>query len=101
MDSVKVDLFGKQVTAVLLDGTVYFERASFVETLGRPRARRIYEAMSEAFDFIGQDGIDALIADGKEYLLCQTVLIDSDAPQELQAYAKAWVSAYALLKGEQ
>lgn len=100
MDSVKVDLFGKQVTAVLLDGSVGFERDSFVEALGRPRARRIYEAMGEAFAFMGQEGINALIASGKEHLLCQVVLADKDAPHELRAYAKAWTSAYTLLKGE-
>jgi hypothetical protein len=100
VDSVKVDLFGRKVTAVLLDGTVGFERGSFIDAIGKPRARRIYEAMSDAFEFMGQEGIDALIADGKENLLCETVLLDSGTPMELREYAKAWVCAYTMLKGE-
>ncbi len=98
--SVLVDLFGKRVKAVEMNGSIMFDRASFVSVVGKACATRIFEAMDEAFSFLGQDGVDTLVADGKEYLLCQLVLADKNSPDELHQYAMAWVSAYELLRGE-
>jgi hypothetical protein len=92
-------MFGKQVKAVEINGTIMFDRASFVGVVGKPRATRIFEAMDDAFSFLGQDGVDTLVADGKEHLLCQLILADKNSAPELEQYASAWVSAYELLKG--
>jgi hypothetical protein len=95
---VEVALFGGKVKALDTDGAVTFERDSFVKAIGKARAMRIYSAMNEAFDFIGPDGVDTLVTDGKEHLLCGLVLADKNANPELLEYAKAWVEAYELLR---
>jgi hypothetical protein len=76
-----------------------FERESFVNAIGKPRARRIFTYMREAFEFLGDDGVEELVGSGKEHLLCAVVLSDKNAPEELREYATAWVHAYDLLKG--
>lgn len=98
--SVLVDMFGKKVKAIAMNDTIMFDRASFVGVVGRPRATRIFEAMDEAFSFLGKEGVDSLVASGKEHMLCQLVLCDKNSPEELVEYASAWVSAYELLRGE-
>lgn len=98
MKIVEVALFGGKVRALDADGAVAFERDSFVKAIGKARAMRIYSAMNEAFDFIGTDGVDALVASGKEHLLCGLVLADKSADPELLEYARAWVEAYELLR---
>jgi hypothetical protein len=96
--TVEIVLFGGKVKALSLDGAVAFERESFTNAIGVARAKRINEAMNEAFEFIGQDGVDELRANGKEHLLCELVLADRNANPELTQYAKAWVEAYELLR---
>lgn len=97
-DKTEVDLFGKRIEAVQIGGCVMFERESFVKTVGRARAARIFGAMSEAFSFLGEDGVDTLVSSGKEYMLCELILADSHSPIELIEYATAWLSAYYILK---
>lgn len=101
MESVTVNLFGAPVKAVIRSGSVMFERESFVHAIGKSRARRIFSYMRDAFEFLGDDGVEEIVASGKEHLLCQVVLSDKNSPEELVRYATAWVQAYELLKGKE
>lgn len=100
IDNVEVELFGRRVKAVCHDGNVMFERESFVKAIGKARASRIFDSMSEALSFLGDDGVEALIADGKEHMLCELLLVDKHTPPELAEYATAWLSAYEILRGK-
>lgn len=91
-------LFGKAVHAVRDDyGSVMFERKSFISALGKPRAERIFSEMGRVLAFLGDDGAEALIEQGKEYVLCNFILSNKDTSDELREYATAWVTAYELL----
>jgi hypothetical protein len=98
--NVDVKLFGRLVKAVCIDGIVMFDRDSFSGAVGVARAKRIYGEMGELFSFLGPDGVDELVASGKEHLLCETILCDKSASGELREYATAWVSAFELLRGQ-
>lgn len=98
-NAIEVELFGKKVKAVCVDGCVMFERKSFVNALGKPRADRIFGELSEMTAFLGPDGAEELISSGKEHLLCGLVLADKTSSKELVSYANAWISAYERLMG--
>ena len=98
--NVDIEMFGKHVKAVCIDGVVMFDRDSFSGAVGVARAKRIYKEMGDLFSFLGPDGVDELVASGKEHLLCQTILCDKDASGELREYATAWVSAFEMLRGQ-
>ena len=95
--NVDVEMFGKSVKAVCIDGIVMFDRDSFSCAVGVVRAKRIYKEMGDLFSFLGPDGVDELVASGKEHLLCETILCDKNASGELREYATAWVSAFEML----
>lgn len=97
-ESVTVTMFGNPVKAICYDGCVRFERETFVKAIGKLRAERIFKCMGESFEFLGTDGMEWLIANNKEHLLCGLVLADKNSPPELVEYASAWASAYELLK---
>ena len=97
MSDVYVNIFGSPVKAIKEDGSVLFDKASFIRAVGPGRAQRIFTAMDESFTFLGSDGVDWLVQNGKEHMLCQLVLMDSNAPEELVEYARAWVEAYGKL----
>lgn len=99
-NDVSVKLFGKDVKAVCVDGCVMFERKSFVNALGKQRADRIFNELSDITSFLGKDGTEELIAAGKEHLICGLVLADKNASSEIVEYANAWISAYEMLRGE-
>ncbi len=91
-------MFGSKVKALEANGSVAFERDSFVKSIGKARAMRINEAMDDTFSFLGPDGREELVSGGKEHLLCGLVLADRNANPELAQYARAWVEAYELLR---
>ena len=98
---VPVMLFGKQVMAIRDEnGAVMFERKSFINALSVPRAKRIFGEMQELLSFLGDDGADEIIAAGKEHILCNLILADKRASEELREYATAWVTAYEMLAAE-
>jgi hypothetical protein len=101
VDSVYVNLFGNPVKVINEDGAVLFDKASFVRAVGWGRSKRIFQAMDEEFAFLGREGVDQLVAEGKDYILNQLVLANKDAPQELRDYAMAWSEAYELMAGQQ
>lgn len=92
-------MFGQKVKAMVIDDMVVFDQKSFIRSLGKERAQRIMLSMRESFDFLGQEGVDELVSNGKEHLLCTLVLMDRNTNDELREYASAWVSAYEMLKG--
>jgi len=99
VDSVEVSVFGKTVKAVCHEGIVMFDRESFGKAIGSARAKRLYAAMNEAFEFLGDEGTNYMVSSGKEHLLCNLVLSDKNSPPELTEYAMAWITAYEMLKG--
>ena len=94
---VEVKLFGKPVLAVRDGSQVMFERASFMRAISKPRAQRIFKELEERLAFLGPDGPDALIAEGKEHMICALLLSSSDTSDELREYASAWVTAFEML----
>jgi hypothetical protein len=97
-----VTLFGKAIIAVRDDnGGVMFDRKMFISALSKPRAQRIFHEMDEKFAFLGDEGVDILIARGKESILCELLLFDTRTSDELREYAQAWITADQLLKAVQ
>ena len=95
---IPVVLFGKTVMAVKDEnGAVMFERKSFINALSVPRAKRIFGEMQELLSFLGEDGADEIIAQGREHILCTLILADKHASEDLREYATAWVTAYEML----
>lgn len=98
-ESVVVDLFGAQVRAYLYEGNVQFDAKDFVKAIDKNRAKKLFDEIEAMFSFIGQEGRATLVADGKEYLLAQTVMMDRSASKDLIAYTQSWINAYELLMG--
>ena len=97
-----VTLFGKAVIAARDDnGGVMFDRKMFISALSKPRAQRIFHEMDEKLSFLGDDGVDTLIAIGKENVICELLLFDTRTSDELREYAQAWITADQLLKAVQ
>jgi hypothetical protein len=97
-----VTLFGKPITVVMDDnGGVMFDRKMFIQALTKARAQRIFREMDEKLAFLGEDGVDTLIATGKECVICELLLFDSRTSDELREYAQTWVMAHQLLEAIQ
>lgn len=101
MSEFTVKLFGKDVGVSEENGSVMFEQKSFMRAVGPKRAKALFDDMEQTFGFLGPGGMDQMVADGKEGVLCAHILAVSETSADLRQYAMAWIEAYELMKGAQ
>lgn len=101
MSEFTVKLFGKDVGVDEQNGSVMFEQKSFMRAVGQKRAKELFDDMEQTFGFLGPGGMDQMVSDGKEGVLCAHILAVSSTSADLRQYAMAWIEAYELMKGAQ